>query len=122
MTYKTILEIALALSTPIIACFAVYFTRSQSRTDEARRKQELFELRYSFYQKVRSTYMSIAQTKQPVDETDFFDLSEEASFLFGDDVSRHIIDIANHKIPEQVYHGIIDDWFVKPFKKYLQLK
>jgi thymidylate kinase len=122
MMYKNLIEIVLAISTPLIAYLAVYYTRSQSRTDELRRKQELFQIRYTFYQKVRATYLSIAESKKPVDETDFFDLAEEASFLFGDDVSNHILEFANHKIPIQVNQGIIDDWFLTPFKKYLQLK
>lgn len=120
--YKTIIELTGAITTPCIALIAVYYTRSQSRTDEARRKQELFQIRYNFYLKVRKIYLSIAESSELVDETDFFDLAEEASFLFGDDISKHIVNIAKHKIPEQVRYGIIDDWFVKPFIKYLQLK
>lgn len=119
---KNIFEIIAALSTPCIALVAVFYTRSQARTDEIRRKQELFDIRYAFYQKIRSVYLSIAQSSEPIDETDFFDFAEEASFLFGEDVAKHIVNIADHEIPAQVEHGIIDDWFVLPFKKYLQLK
>jgi hypothetical protein len=119
---QDIIQFVASLATPFIALIAVYYTRTQARTNEIRRKQELFNLRYAFYRKVREAYLSIAQSSQPVDTTDFFDLAEEASFLFSDDVAKHIVSIADRKIEEQVKYGIIDNWFVKPFKKYLQLK
>lgn len=120
---KDIVQLVGSIATPCIALIAVYYTRTQAHTNELKRKQELFNLRYAFYQRVRKAYIAVAQSDEPVDAMDFFDLAEEASFLFSDDVAKHIISIADHKIPEQVkYAGIVDDWFIKPFKKNLQLK
>jgi len=116
------LETILAISTPSLAAIAAYFTRTQARIDEYRRRQELFGIRYAFYQRLRGIYIQLARSGEPFEVTDFFDLAEEASFLFGEEVAKHIISIADQRTPEQVRHGIVDDWFVKPFKKYLQLK
>ncbi len=119
-----------AISTPCIALLAGYFTYSQAKTDELRRKQEIFEIRYAYYNKVRAIYISLHGKKDLPwhyrEITDFFDLAEEASFLFGSDIAQHIIEMGNKhladKIETQVHNGIIDDWFIKPFTKYLSLK
>ncbi len=117
-----------AISTPCIALLAGYFTYSQAKTDELRRKQEIFEIRYAYYKKVRAIYIGLHEDLpwHCSEITDFFDLAEEASFLFGNDIAQHIIEMGNkhlaNKIETQVRHGIIDDWFIKPFTKYLSLK
>ena len=119
---KDVIQLCASIATPCIALIAVYYTRTQARTNEIRRKQELFDLRYAFYQKARNIYLTLAKENRLTGATDLFDLAEEADFLFGDDVSKHILNILDHRISEQAKHGIIDDWFTKPFKKYLTLK
>jgi len=115
-------DILSALLVPTVAVIGSCIAFLQWRTNELKRKQDLFDRRYAYYQQVRKIYFAVASSERPTDETDFFDLAEEASFLFGDDVAKHIVSIADRKIPEQVRHGIMDDWFVQPFKKYLELK
>ena len=123
---KDWVDVFTAISTPSIALLAGYFTYSQAKTDELRRKQEIFEIRYAYYKKVRAIYIDLDENWPCSEITDFFDLAEEASFLFGNDIAQHIIEMGSkhlaNKIPTQVHHGIIDDWFIKPFKKYLSLK
>lgn len=119
---KDWIDILSALLVPTIAIAGIIIAILQWRTSELSRKQELFDRRYTFYQRVRKIYFAVASSEEPTDVTDFFDVAEEASFLFGADVAKHIVAIADHKIPEQVRHGIMDDWFIQPFKKYLEMK
>lgn len=111
-----------ALLTPTIAIVAAVITYLQWRTNELKRKQELFDRRYAFYQRLRAIYLSIPHLEIPINDNDLSDLAEEAQFLFGLEVAKHIVEIERRKIPEQVVHGLVDDWFIEPFKKYLELK
>lgn len=119
---KDWIDILSALLVPTIAIAGTIIAILQWRTSELSRKQELFDRRYEFYQRVRKIYFAVASSEEPIDVTDFFDVAEEASFLFGTDIAKHIVAIADHRIPEQVRPGIMDDWFVQPFKKYLEMK
>jgi hypothetical protein len=120
---KDTIQIITSIATPCIALIAVIYAGMQAKTAKIKRRQDLFDLRYAFYRKVREMYVAVAQYDRPYDGFDFYDLAEEASFLFGDDVAKHIASMTDRKIPEQVkYAGIVDDWFIKPFNKYLKLK
>ena len=119
---KDWVDIISALLVPTLAIAGVIIAFLQWRTNELKRKQELFDRRYAFYQKIRKNYFDYAVSEENYDKTDFFDLAEEALFLFGSEIEKHIVDIVDHEIPEQVMYGIMDDWFVRPFKKYLELK
>jgi hypothetical protein len=120
---KITTEMIAAFSTPVIALLAVFYTRSQARTDEARRQQELFEMRFKFYKMIRNGYLHHATTGEPMDPTTFMDYCDEAKFLFGRDIVDHLIKLHEHKVSEQArLGGYIDDWFVSPFEKYLMLR
>lgn len=113
-------EILSALLTPTIAIIAVYIAWQQWRTAEGKRKQDLFDKRYKFYTSIWETYSSsiIIPNAQPLEKTDFLDSTHEAELLFGKDIVEHIF-----KIPDQQKKSVLDyDWFIKPFKKYMQLK
>lgn len=109
-----------ALLTPAIAMFAVLIAYLQWKTAERKRKQDLFDKRYEFYQKIWHLYSR--HTKSPdamkaIQETDLLDLAHECEFLFGQDIVDHLF-----KIPEKQNPDCLDyDWFSKPFKKYLKL-
>lgn len=119
---KNTVQVLASIATPCIALIALLYARMQAHTNEIKRKQELFNLRYAFYQRIRTLYVDIAHSQEPVNDLILYDLAEEASFLFGDDVAKHIVSISDRKIDSQVEYGIVDDWFINPFKKYLQLK
>ena len=117
------IETIAAFSTPIIAILAVIYTRSQARTDEARRLYELFGIRYTFYKKLRDCYLHYAQSGEPMDCSTFWDYIDEARFLFGEDVAKHIASLHEHKVDESIRHtGLVSQWFIGPFSKYLMLK
>lgn len=118
------INILTALLVPAIALFGVFIAYMQWHTNELKRKQDLFDKRYSFYKKAREAYIAASseQYRNTCDITDFFNLAEEAHFLFGVEVAKHIISIGDRNIPEQVNYGIIDNWFITPFEKYLELK
>jgi len=51
-------------------------------------------------------------------EEDWFPLAEEAGFLFGEDIERHISSLADKKVEGSPFFP--NEWFVAPFRKYLR--
>jgi len=105
---------------PIIAILGLLFAWLQWRTNEKKRQNELFNLRYDFYQRVRKAYLSQHdETNPPILAEDWIPLAEEARFLFGKDIEKHISSFADKEVSG--HPDFPDDWFVKPFEKYLKL-
>jgi len=89
-----------------------------------RRKDDLFDRRYEFYRQVRSMWLKTGNGAPPgqqswLDIEDLIPVSEEASFLFGQDIAQHICSLADKGHNGSPFFP--DDDFVKPFRKYLSL-
>lgn len=114
-------DIFKALLTPTIALFGVIISLLQWLANVAKRKNELFDKRYEFYNRIKDAWLSTASPEgQGFDIVDLVPIAEEAYFLFGDDVSKHIISLAG-----KIHNGspfFPDSDFTKPFEKYLRLK
>ena len=121
MCEKDWVDMLSALLTPLVAGIAVYIAFQQWKTAERKRKQDLFDKRYEFYQKMWRLYSGhiIAPEEcSSVDETYILDYVVEAEFLFGKDIATHILEI-----PNKQDSGVLDyDWLAQPFMKYMQLK
>lgn len=113
-------SISSALLTPTIALIAVYIAWQQWKTAESKRKQDLFDKRYQFFSGMWEAFSSpiIDPNERLLEKEDLLDSTHKAELLFGSDIVNHIFEI-----PERQKQGILDyDWFIKPFKKYMQLK
>ena len=112
-------EILLPIATIFIALLGVVFTFQQFRLAKKKRKDDLFKLRYAFYRKLSNNWVKTHNRNNPTwDRVDLFPISEEANFLFGEDISAHILSL-EHK---RASHGLFpDDNFSGPFQKYLKL-
>lgn len=100
-----------------IATFVVAF--SQFVIARKKRRDDLFILRYNFYKRICKYWVSTNDRERDsakYDELMYF--SEEASFLFGDDVKKHINDQENKRNSNPEF---VDECFTKPFIKYLKL-
>ena len=113
-------EIYLTIVTTIIAVFGLLFTWFQFVLAKKKRKDDLFNLRYEFYKNISKIWVSTCNPETPpLDIIDLIPLAEKASFLFGKDISAHIISLENKTSTNPFFP---DGDFSKPFVKYLKLR
>jgi len=121
MCDKDWIDISTALLTPTIAIAVALLTYYQWRTEESKRKQDLFDKRYDFFKRMWALYSSHMERPNeyaPLEMIDLLDYVHEAEFLFGKDILEHLL-----LIPEKQKKAVLDyDWFSQPFKKYIQMK
>lgn len=117
-------EVMQALLTPTIAVAGIGIGVLNHLLARRRRKDELFDRRYEFYQRVREMWMSTGvganNDEDPeVHAEDLVPMAEEARLLFGEDVAQHIMSLAG---PGHQGHPFFPDGtFTEPFEKYLRL-
>lgn len=93
-----------------------------------RRRDELFDRRYQFYQRVRSMWLKTGNGARPgqrdwLDMEELIPIADEAEFLFGQDISQHIVSLAEPPFSgrHSGHPDFPNDDFVDPFRKYLCL-
>ncbi len=112
-------EIYFAIVTAIVGTLGIIFTWLQFRLARKKRKDDLFNLRYEFYRSVSNIWISTYdEGNAPLDITDLIPLSEKAEFLFGKEISKHILSLENKRAMHSLFP---DDDFSNPFRKYLKL-
>lgn len=117
---KMLVNVLSAWLTPIIAIMGIVFVIFQWRTNEKRRQNELFDRRYQFYTRLKESYLSQHASESPIgDFEDWIPYAEEASFLFGKDIESHILSFSDRGLTGSP--SFPDEWFIKPFRKYLKL-
>jgi hypothetical protein len=105
-----------ALLIPFIAVVGTIIGWLQWRTNERKRKQDLFDKRFALYLKAVSYYEEVWSDRAGSSpDYDFKTLYVEASFLFGQDVVDHLKTMTREK-------KFDIDWFAEPFRRYMQLK
>lgn len=112
-----------ALLTPMIAFLAVVLSFFNYWLDVRRRRDELFDRRYEFYQRLRSMWLRTGALPEQLPELDTFDIpdlapiAEEAEFLFGKDIVKHVFSLAGRSHSGDP--SFPEDTYVAPFRKYL---
>lgn len=105
-----------ALLVPSLAIFGAVIAGLQWRTNERKRKQDLFDRRFAFYMKAVSYYEDFWSDRAGTSSAyDWKTLYVEAGFLFGPDIVKHLQSM-NGKMKFDI------QWFSEPFGKYMQLK
>jgi hypothetical protein len=111
-----------ALLTPTIAMVGLVIGFLQWRTNHLKRKNELFDRRYEFYYRFREWWLNTGRkpdyAQREIDVDDLLPWGEEASFLFGNDIVRHICSFVGDCHDGMSYFP--GDNFSLPFKKYLK--
>lgn len=110
--------------TPTIAVAALILGVLQYRLAKQRRKDDLFDKRYAFYNNLRRIWLSTGTGAGPdekpwIDYEDLIPFAIEAEFLFGKDISDHVM-----ALDQQEHNGHPDfpnEGFIQPFRKYLEL-
>ena len=111
------LELTLSLSAFCISCFSLFISIVHFKK---KRKDDLFKLRFDFYKRVSSAWTSTFDRNNPeFDIVDLIPISEEAEFLFGKDIRKHILSLENKRAKHDLFP---DENFSAPFHKYLRLK
>lgn len=111
-TYLTIVTI-------FVGVLGLFFAGLQVIIAKKKRKDDLFNLRYEFYKNVSNIWITTSNLENPsLDITDLIPISQKASFLFGEDISKHILSLANKRAPHDLFP---EDDFNRPFVKYLKL-
>jgi len=110
-----------AWSTLALTIAGLLFAGLQCWLAFKRRKDDLFDRRYAFYLKIRAAWLSTQDESQAsADIEDLIPLAEEAGFIFGPDISKHIMSLENARHDGSQFFP--NDDFIKPFEKYLRLK
>jgi hypothetical protein len=105
-----------ALLVPSIAITGGVIAWLQWRTNERKRKQELFDRRFALYLKAVSYYEEIwSESAGSSPDYDFKTMYIEVGFLFGPDVVDHL-----KTMTRKTKFDI--EWFAEPFKRFMQLK
>lgn len=107
------------LVTIFISGIALFFSIWSFHLSKKKRKDDLFEKRHSFYKRICKYWLSTSDPQR--DSAQFDELlyySEEANFLFGKGIKKHIEKLENKRNSNPM---LVDDNFTKPFTKYLKL-
>ena len=135
-SYEYLIKGLSAVGTLIIAFIAIYIAWRQWITAESKRKQDLFEKRWQFYIKVKKEFIDdfvekaedltpeSKSTEKYIRKHWLYNYTDEAYFLFGKDIEKHIIKTPAAIIEKSGKNRITDPVlsFRKPFEKYLILK
>lgn len=115
-----VIEILSALLSPLLAILGMIFIALGWETNEKRRQNDLFDRRYKLYVQLKEAYLNQHNSEaRPLDVEDWIPYAEEAGFLFGDDIQKHILSFADRKLSGSP--DFPDEWFILPFKKYLKV-
>jgi len=115
------IEALSALLTPTIAIAGLVIAVLQYRTNNLKRKNDLFDKRYEFYKSVEKLWLSTIDNEiKEFWVEDLIPIASEARILFGNDVADHIMSLENKRHKGSPFFP--NDDFSKPFLKYLQLK
>ncbi len=115
------IKILSALLTPTIAIIGVIIAALQWQVNDLKRKNDLFDRRYSFYQRLEKAWLSTEdKNNRTWDFEDLCPIASEAEMLFGKDIAKHIITLADKRHKGSQFFP--NDDFSKPFMKYLRLK
>jgi hypothetical protein len=106
---------------PIIAIGGVLIAWQQHKLNHRKRKDELFDKRYAFYQSVVRVHLGTwpghnSRDDRELELEDVIDMSIEGRYLFGEEVQNLIL-----KLPEMSASNPnwADSEVSKPFDKYL---
>ena len=104
---------------PTIAILGIFITICQYNLSLTKRKDDLFDRRYAFYQKIRDKWLSTFDDRE-MDCEELIPYAEEAEFIFGSDISKHILSLSDKNHNGSPFFPEED--FIKPFRKYLKIR
>lgn len=112
-------EIILSFVTTIFAFIGIVFTVLQFKLAKKKRKDDLFNLRYEFYNDLSKSWIKTSNKNNPPwGIVDLIPVAEKAYFLFGKDIETHVLSLENKRASHDMFP---DDDFSAPFRKYLKL-
>ncbi len=119
MIIDKIIDISKALLTPMIGLLGIYIAYQQWQTNERKRKQDLFERRWTFYTELKLLFENLMNSDEaatvfcPTDFCIYNNRADQAKYLFGEDIVEHIFNI------QEIAKSGDYNLFSEPFDKYL---
>lgn len=101
----------------VVAAFSLLVSVFQFVLAMRKRKDDLFIMRYNFYQKLSKKWLETYDASD-LEQTDLIPYVEESYFLFGKDISKHIMSLEHKNACNPFF---VESEFSKPFDKYLKL-
>lgn len=125
-TCNEFIHILSAALTPIVAIVGIVLGIKNYELSRKKRKDALFDRRYKFmkdFEKLWKTTGSESNgaTRAYLDWDDLEPWAQEARFLFGKDIAKHIKSFEG-KSYEGFMHWVPDTELSKPFTKYLRFE
>lgn len=115
------IKILSALLTPTIAIAGLTIAWLQYRTNDQKRKNELFDRRYDFYKSIEEVWLSTHDVaNRTLSIEDLIPFASEAEILFDKNVAEHILSLEHKRHEGSPLFSDVD--FSRPFLKYLKLK
>lgn len=115
-------SLMLLIVTTVGVIAAIIFGRQNSKHNKIKRQHDLFDKRYEFYKRLEKWWTDTRyheETPLPHEEI-LIQWASEANYLFGQDISQHILSLEGRRHDGSPYFA--NDDFSKPFDKYLKLK
>ena len=115
-----------AFLVPTITIVGMFLGIYNFRLSVKKRNVELFDRRYEFYKKLEKYWLSTGHSAESVskdphcDIEDLISFAKESRFLFGNDISEHIISLEG-----KGHYGSLmfpNSDFSEPFGKYLNFE
>ena len=131
---ENLINILSACLTPTVAIMGLFFAWWQHRLACKKRKDDLFDRRWDYYVRAKKEFLkelvagvenNKAQDGMQKHIKNYIDhYADEALFLFGKDIEKHVRSLPNEIIKRRGKGGIEDPAksFREPFEKYLGLK
>lgn len=110
------IQVTSALLTPTVAIAAGVIGWLQWRTNETKRKQDLFDRRFDVFKRAASGYSELwSEMSGTTSSHEWRYFCIEAGFLFGPDIVQHLKTMDRKREFDL-------EWFAEPFKRYMQFK
>lgn len=111
-------EVCIFTGQLVIAFIMMFIAYRQWKTEDNKRKQDLFNNRYDIYTKTLAVFKHIKGGGKIDDEVKFnlIDLYNKALFLFSKDVAEYILSFLEMKKTKKVDLNEFNDYFIKYMK------
>ncbi|HET9065497.1 MAG TPA: hypothetical protein VFN22_06745 [Gemmatimonadales bacterium] len=124
MTFDRLVELSAAVLAPIVAIVGIGSVIASAVHAKRLRKDALFDRRYAFYVRLRNIWLATGTGAPPNEDPylsieDLAPLADEAAWLFGEDIAKHILDLDRKGHTGSPFFPNED--FTAPFNRYLQL-
>lgn len=112
-------EIVTMIGIVVSLFFSTFNVYMQFKTLKQKQKQDMFEIRFEFYKELLKLREELYSKNTSIEKTTLFLYARKASFLFGKDIKKIVLDLNKEYQKSKSYNDTNE--FDKHFEKYLKL-